>query len=267
LKSILSSQSGRMSVPQSRALVSDILHFHQAIPTCAQDRLIPLAELDELRRGLRNRISWPAIFLKAFSAVAVQHPKLRQTWRSWPWPHIFQHESAWGTVAVSRRFREDDWLFWGQFESPESTELEEIQEKLDRFQNGHVEEVFRKQLLLSSLPRLARRLIWWWQLNLAGEKRVKRTGTFSLSSVAGRGAEIQHPPGFVTSVLTFGPINSEGKSRVTIAYDHRLMDGAFVADRLEELETELHSSTPPFGQSCWLCSDPILEKRRRPTLR
>lgn len=231
-----------MPVPQSRALVSDVLHFHQRIPTCAQDRLISLAELEELRVGLRNRISWPAIFLKSFSGLAAQHPRLRQTWRNWPWPHIFQHETSWGTVAVSRRFRDDDWLFWGQFESPERTALEEIQTRLDRFSNGHVEEVFRKQLLLSSLPRLARRLVWWWQLNLAGEKRVKRTGTFSLSSVAGRGAEIQHPPGFVTSVLTFGPINTEGNSRVTIAYDHRLMDGAFVAELLAELEAELHSS-------------------------
>lgn len=231
-----------MPVPQSRALVSDILHFHESIPTCAQDRLIPLAELNELRTQLRKRVSWPAIFLKGFATVADRNSKLRQTWQNWPWPHIYQHASSSGTVAVSRQFRDDDWLFWGQFPNPQATPLEEIQARLDRFSQGNVEVVFRKQLLLSSLPRLARRLIWWWQLNLAGEKRVKRTGTFSLSSVAGRGAEIQHPPGFVTSVLTFGPINSEGKSRVTIAYDHRLMDGAFVADRLEELEAELHSS-------------------------
>lgn len=222
--------------------MNDILHFHQSIPTCAQDRLIPLAELDELRCELRHRVSWQTIFLKAFSAVARQHPKLRQTWRSWPWPHIYQHTDLWGVITVNRKFRGDDWLFWGQLESPDLAELEEIQAKFDRLQHAPVEEVFRKQLLLSSLPRLARRFLWWWQLNLAGEKRVKRTGTFSLSSVAGRGAEIQHPPGFVTSVLTFGPINSEGNSRVTIAYDHRLMDGAFVADRLEELEAELHSS-------------------------
>lgn len=222
--------------------MSDVLHFHQQIPTCAQDRFVPLVDLDELRSGLRSRISWQTIFLKAFAGVAARHPRLRQTWRTWPWPHIFQHTSTWATVAVSRRFRNDDWLFWGRIESPEATPLEEIQADLDRFSNERVEEVFRKQLLLSSLPRLARRLIWWWQLNVAGEKRVKRTGTFSLSSVAGRGAEIQHPPGFVTSVLTFGPINSEGKSRVTIVYDHRLMDGAFVADRLEELEAELHGA-------------------------
>jgi hypothetical protein len=238
----LSARTGRTPVPQSRALVNDILHFHQSIPTCAQDRLIPLAELDELRREVRNRVSWQTIFLKAFSAVVRHHPKLRQTWRNWPWPHIYQHAELWGVITVNRNFRGDDWLFWGQLESPDLADLEEIQAKFDRLQHAPVEEIFRKQLLLSSLPRLARRFLWWWQLNVAGEKRIKRTGTFSLSSVAGRGAEIQHPPGFVTSVLTFGPINSEGNSRVTIAYDHRLMDGAFVADRLKELEAELHSS-------------------------
>lgn len=229
-----------MGVPQSRALVSDVLHFHQSMPTCAHDRLIPLAELDELRRRLPIRVSWPVLFLKAFSAVSMRHPKLLQTWRRWPWPHVFQHASPCGIVAVSRCFRDDDWLFWGRFPDPQNSPVEVLQARLDQFARGRVEDVFRQQLQLSALPRLARRLIWWWCLNISGEKRTRRTGTFALTSLASRGAEIQHPPGLMTSVLTFGPINSAGHARVTVAYDHRLMDGAFVAERLEEIEVELH---------------------------
>lgn len=119
----------------------------------------------------------------------------------------------------------------------------ELQKRLDGFAQRPVEQVFRQQLTLSSLPAFARRLIWWCLLNLSGEKRATRTGAFSISSVAGHGAEIQHPPGFVTSVLTIGPINDEGRSRITIAYDHRVMDGGFVAQCLQELEAELLGPT------------------------
>ena len=198
-----------------------------------------LGELEQLRSELPVRISWPVLLLKAFGTVTTRHARLRQTWRTFPWSHLYQHQASAGTICVSRRFREDDWLFWARFRNPSATPLVELQERLDGFAHRPVEKVFRQQLTLSGLPTLARRLIWWSLLNLSGEKRATRIGTFSISSVAGRGAEIQRPPGFVTSVLTLGPLNDEGRSRITISYDHRVMDGGFVAQFLKELEAEL----------------------------
>ena len=219
--------------------MTDILHFHRKIPTCAQDRLIRLVDLDHIRRSLDRRISWPVLFLKAYASISQRNPKLRQTWRNWPWPHIYQHAAPCGSLAVTRCFQGEDWLFWGRFRNPQSLSLESLQLTLDRFQTGDVEHLFRRQLQWSAMIRPVRRLIWWWNLNLAGEKRSTRLGTFGLTTVSSRGVEIQHPPGVMTSVLTFGPIHSDGCSRVTVSYDHRLMDGAFVAERLEELESEL----------------------------
>ena len=68
---------------------------------------------------------------------------------------------------------------------------------------------------------------------------MRRSGTFFLTTIAGHGAEIQHPPAFLTSNVTYGPIDERGKSRVTIAYDHRLMDGRLVANVLAEIEAAL----------------------------
>lgn len=201
-----------------------------------------LKELNETRSGLRHRISWASIFLKAFSTVSKRNPELLQTWHEWPTRHIFQHEEPCGTVAISREFRGEDWLFWGRFRSPQNSSLQELQTGLDRFATGRVEEVFRQQLQLSGLPWPVRRLAWWWNLNLAGAKRATRIGTFGMTSVAGRGAEIQNPPTLMSGELTYGPINKLGQCRVTVAYDHRLMDGAFIADRLMELEAELNDS-------------------------
>ena len=231
--------SGRLLVPRSRALVTDVLRLHRLVPTCAHDRRFQLAELDELRAKMTPRISWPVLFLKAYSVISARQPKLLQSWRTWPFAHVFQHAEPVATVAVNRRYQDDDWLLWGRIQSPQNCSLTQLQTQMDRFAKGPVEEVFRQQLQLSLVPAPLRRFLWWWNLNLSGQKRAKRVGTFLLTTLAGRGTEISHPPGFLTSSLTYGPLDRDGSCRVTLVYDHRLMDGAFVADRLAELEAEL----------------------------
>jgi hypothetical protein len=61
-----------------------------------------------------------------------------------------------------------------------------------------------------------------------------------LTTLAGQGAEIQHPPAFLTSNMTYGPFDDRGRSRVTIAYDHRLTDGLQIARCLNMLEDTLN---------------------------
>ena len=76
---------------------------------------------------------------------------------------------------------------------------------------------------------------------LSGKKKCKRLGTFFLSTIAGSGAEIQNPPSMLTSGFTYGPINADGQTRVTISYDHRILDGHHIADVLSHLEKTLQS--------------------------
>lgn len=231
--------AGRMRVPRSRALVTDVLHIHRQNPTFAHNRYMHLPVLAEARDRATIRVSWPALFIRAWGQVSNRSPVLLQTWRTWPWGHIFQHQTTVANLATCRRHGEQDWLFWGLIRSPESQPLVDIQNAIDRFASESPETVFTRQLILSRFPTWARRIIWWWNLNIAGEKRGKRLGTFSLTTVAGRGAEIQHPPTVMTTGLTFGPIDHNGGMKVTLVYDHRLMDGAYVADRLNELYKEL----------------------------
>ena len=235
-------RTGRARIPRSRSLVVDILRLHQRNPTVAHNRYMRLGELADVRSRSSVRISWSALFIKAFAEVSSRNPTLRQTWRTWPWSHIFQHQESVANLAVSREHDGDDWLFWGLIRSPEQHSLTEIQSAIDAFNNEPVGGQFQKQLTLSGLPTIPRRLVWWWNLNVAGEKRGKRLGTFSLTSISGRGAEIQHPPTVMTAGLTFGPLDQHGQMKVTLVYDHRLMDGSFIGDRLIDLEQQLTGS-------------------------
>lgn len=200
-----------------------------------------LSDVADARTAADTRVSWPAIFLKACAAVARQTPELRQTWYRWPWAHLYQHPDSVGVLTVQREYNGQRWLFWGHVFQPDDQCLTDIQSSLDRFRDAPVEQVFGRQLQLARLPTPLRRLIWWWNLNIATRRRAKRLGTLFLSTLAGRGAEIQLPPAIHTGCLTFGPLDPEGVSRVTLAYDHRVMDGALAAEILTRIEQTLHN--------------------------
>lgn len=225
-----------MLVPRSRRLTCDVLHFHKQVPLCPHHRMMHLGPLDEVRKATQTRISWPVLFLKAYSLMAREVPPLRQVWMRFPWSHIYEHNESIGMLAIQREYRGEPWLFWGRFDRPETKSLIDLQKKLNWYQDQPVERIFRRFLFLSAMPNPLRRFLWWCNMQLSGAVRARSIGTFFLSTLAGKGAEIDCPPSFQTGVVTYGPIDAQGHSRVTVAYDHRLMDGQLVADGLRRIE-------------------------------
>lgn len=230
-----------LSIPRSRRLVIDLLRLNRQVPTVAHDRISDLSAVIAAREQSVRRIAWPVLFLKAFSIVALKYAPLRQIFMRWPWSHLYQHPSSVATVVTHRDVDGEPWLFWSRFQRPEAQPLTALQKKMDRYQTLPVEKVFKQQWWFSAFPTLVRRIIWWMTLQVSGQLRVRRCGTFFLTSIGSRGAEISHPPGFLTSGLSFGPIDEQGRSRVTLAYDHRLLDGRMVADILSDIEQTLNS--------------------------
>lgn len=226
-------------IPYSRRLSWDLLWFNQSVPLCGHDRRCNLASLAAARSAAGVRISWPAIFMKAYALVAQEIPELRQTWYRWPWAHLYQHPASVGVLTVQREVKGERWLFWGRISEPESLSLTDIQAMVDRYTTGAPREMFGREQKLARLPTLLRRLIWGWNIHVAHRKRAKRIGTFFLSTLAGRGVEIQVPPSIQTGCLTYGPLDDSGHLKVTLAYDHRVMDGALVAEVLAKLEVTL----------------------------
>lgn len=202
--------------------------------------MIQLGTLDSLRKSTPQRISWPVLFLKAYGLLAREFPVLRQAWMPFPWPSIYEHDSSVGMLAIHREYKNEPWLFWGRFCAPENSSLMELQQLLNHYQTSPVERTFKRYLILSAMPSPLRRLLWWMNLKVSGNARSRRTGTFFLSTLSGSGAEIDMPPSFQTGVISYGPINAEGRSRLTLAYDHRLMDGRLVAQGLQRLEQILN---------------------------
>jgi hypothetical protein len=230
-----------LSLSPPRRLMCDLLHFAGRFPTIPVQRRMHLAEVAAARNEASPRPSWCALFTKALAIVSNASPQLRRAYLSFPRPHLYQHPVNVATVAVERRFGDDDAVFFGHVCQPETLGLAELHYKVRRFKEHPIETIgsFRRCLRVSRLPGPVRRLLWWGALNVSGRKRAHFLGTFGVSAYGGLGASSLHPLTPLTTTLNYGVIDPDGSVDVRLIYDHRVLDGAPVARALGALERAL----------------------------
>jgi hypothetical protein len=227
---------GRKRLSINRSLVCDVVYFARSMPAFPAEKDMDLAEVAAARRLSPDRISWAALYLKAYGIVAARHPQLQQAYIAYPWPHIQQYGHNVGVLAVAREYLGEDRLFWGNIWRPEELTLAQIQAEIDRYKLAPVEETFAGQIASSRRPWLLRRFLMWWGLNFLGKARADAYGTFAMSSMAGLGVLNRAHPQVLTTSLTYGPVSEEGRTLVTLLCDHRVFDGSLAARVLVELE-------------------------------
>ncbi len=246
------------SIPLSgpRRFIIDLVHFARKVPSVPVSRVMNVADLATLRRLHPARPSWAVLFMKAFALVAEQQPRLRRAILTFPTDRLYEHPQSICSLALERQYEGEDGIFVGLFRAPERQTLKELQEALNFYKTMPLKEVgfFRQELRISGVPTFLRRFLWWTTLNLSGLKRAKRFGTFGLSTYGSLGAEQVHPISPLTTTLTFGPIDDEGQVCVKLIYDHRVLDGAFIARRLHDLEEALHG---PIAQELRQAAQPL----------
>ena len=227
-----------------RRFIIDLVHFARQVPTVPVSRVIDVAPLSRPRVAHPARPSWSVLFMKAYGLVASAHPPLRRALVTFPWSRLYEHPQSICALALEREFEGEEGIFVGLFRAPEEQTLAQLQEALAKYKFQPLDEVgfFRQALRVSRTPTPVRRFLWWSTLNVSGFKRAKRFGTFGLTSYGALGAESLHPISPLTTTLTYGPIDPTGKVCVKLIYDHRVLDGAFVARRLRDIEEALHGA-------------------------
>ena len=202
----MSRERGRQLLPSSRSLVIDILHYARLVPSQPLVRRCNLRPLAAAREEAARKISWPVIFLRAYSLLATRTPELRQTYMPWPWPHIYQHPQTVCMMAVERQYMGHERLFFGLYRTPEERSLAQLQQRLEVFKDQPVDQVqeFKWQRCLAACPWPLRRLVWWLALNVSGVVRVRHLGTFGVTTVGSLGAISIHAPCLQTTMLSHG---------------------------------------------------------------
>lgn len=241
-----------------RRLVGDIVRLSHRVPIFPVDRVMALADLDAVRRAAVPRIGWSAVFMKAYACVARDRPALRSWYVPWriltPWrrPRWATSPVSVASLAISRPRDprapnlspadlelDPEAIWWARLREPESRSLVELQAAIHRHATAPVEEVFARQLELIMVPGPLRRLILRWNAHAPSMKRALRVGTFSISTLAGEGCANRLHPTFLTTSLTWTPLDDLGRMTVTLLADHRLLDGVPVARALAALEETL----------------------------
>jgi hypothetical protein len=223
----------------NRRLVLDGLSFARRVPLFPAEMMLDLSEIAALRKSVSQRVSWAVLFVKAYAIAAQRHTPLRRTYVRWPWPHLVEVPHSTAMVVVNRQYQNEDRICWGRLEHPESRPLTDLQRQLTRYKHEPVEKVFAQQLRLGRFPAPLRRMLYWWNLNFAGRKRAKRFGTFTMSTLAGEGVWNRMHQSFLTSSLTYGPLDEQGRCLVTLLCDHRVVDGIVAARALADLQAAL----------------------------
>ncbi len=229
-----------LTVPLSlpRRYRCDLLALARQVPALTTQKRLHLGPTVAARRLALPRISWHALFTKAYALVAETTPALRRVYLAFPRPRLYEHPVSVASVALERRFLSEDAIFHALVSRPEASSLVELDSQLRRCKEQPLEKIgsFRRCLLFSRLPRSLRKAVWWLTCNAYGVRKVQALGTFAVSAYSGLGAEAVAPLALTTSTLTYGVIQSDGSVDVRVSYDARVLDGPAVARALGELE-------------------------------
>jgi hypothetical protein len=248
----------RVPLALPRRFTLDLLAVSATVPSIPVQRRMSLGVVAAARQAA-GRPAWPALFLKAYAAVAGRTPALRRAYVKLPWPHLVEYPNSVASVAVERDYEGEPAVFFGLVGDPAGYTVGDLDGLVRRFSQCPLGEVrqFRKLLRFARLPLPVRRAALWLGLNLP-RTRAGQVGTFGLTVYSSLGAESLHPISPLTTTLTYGVVGPDGRADVRIVYDHRVLDGATVARALAALEAELNgpilaellaSAPPPLARA------------------
>ena len=141
----------------ARRFICDLVELARRVPTVPVQRRMNVAAVAEARCFLKPKPSWCAIFTKAYSFVAADRPEFRRAYIPFPRPHLYEHPNSIASIAIERRFGEEDAVFFARLRNPEKQSLPQIDSFLQYCKDQPLSTIalFGWALWISRLPRPA----------------------------------------------------------------------------------------------------------------
>lgn len=227
----------KIRLANGRRLVTDIVEMAAKMPLAPLVQEVDLSELECLRKQIRPKLNWTVIVMRAYALVAQEFPELKQMYATFPWPHIYQHYENVCMNTITREHDGETRLFFSRFHSPENFSFHQLQEQFEHFRRSPVQSVrqFRSQIRFAKIPRMLRKFLWWFVFNVVPHKRASHMGTFGLSLSGFGDTKGSFHLGPSTTTLGYELFPKNGQMRLTLTFDHRIIDGKPATEIVDKL--------------------------------
>lgn len=197
-----------------------------------------------------DRLNYSATSLVIWAAgrVLARHPAANSAASGGRFPKVVTHDSVIAKVAVDKIIDGNRVVVSGLIRDVQNANLQAIQAHLKRFRANAVQDMAE----MSGVLKLHRLPFWLAQIAFALRVGPLRTrsqtmGSFAVSSLGHRPINGFQAVGGTTITLNLGQVRDaavvrDGQIvvspvlRITMAFDHRVLDGAEAADILSEIK-------------------------------
>jgi pyruvate/2-oxoglutarate dehydrogenase complex dihydrolipoamide acyltransferase (E2) component len=204
-------------------------------------------------RAAGRRYSVVSYVLYVAARVLVRHPDANAAIRGQVWPRVARYPAASGKLTLDKTLGGQRVVLSTVLDGLDSASLDDIQRRVSHFRDGDPERMpeYTAVRMLDRLPWPVRGLVFRLGVRpLAG--RARRFGTFAVTSLSHRPVDGFASVGGTTITLGLGqvadrPVARDGQvviapvMRLTLTFDHRMLDGAEAADVLAEIKAGLEA--------------------------
>jgi pyruvate/2-oxoglutarate dehydrogenase complex dihydrolipoamide acyltransferase (E2) component len=215
------------------------------------DTEVDMSALLEHRAAADRRRSTLTYVVCAAGRVLARHPEANAAIRGRYSPRIARFDGVHAKITLDKRLNGRRVVLSTVLRDVDGAGLDEVQRRLERFRDGDPErmEEFASVRLLHRLPMPVGRALFRRVMRPL-RSRPERMGTFAVTSLGHRPVDGFHSVGGTTVTLGLGrvadrPVAREGQVRIaptmrlSLAFDHRVIDGAEAADVLAEIKEAL----------------------------
>ncbi|WP_328548875.1 2-oxo acid dehydrogenase subunit E2 [Streptomyces platensis] len=262
-------------LPRERRHTLRFLEYARGLSPVFLDTEVDMTAVREHRTAARQRgrrYSWVTYLLHVAGRVLDEHPEANAALRGRLRPRVARYGSVDAKVAFDKRLGGHRVVLSGIVPGIHTATLDDIQRQVDRYRDGDPAVIpeFSGTRVLQRLP---------WPLGAAAFRaatgplggRPRRMGTLAVSSLGHSSVDGFQSVGGTTVTLGMGrvterPVARDGQlaiapvTRLNLAFDHRVIDGAEAADVLTDLRRRLESfTTAPTGQRAPAAREAVAE--------
>jgi pyruvate/2-oxoglutarate dehydrogenase complex dihydrolipoamide acyltransferase (E2) component len=208
---------------------------------------------EKAKHSQKRSLSYVSFLIQTVSHVLTRYPEANSGVRHGWFPKMALYDHITAKFTLDKTIQGRRAVVTGVIPDSDRCSLWEIQEHLERYRDQPFEaiEEFAPLRKLQSLPLPLGQ--WMYNRALSNlKKREQLQGTFCVTSLGHRPVQSFHP--VISATLCFGmgrvqdqPVVLDGEIRIqpmmglSLAFDHRAIDGAMAADILAEVKQGLEA--------------------------